>query len=114
MVSSKRRYEGYAEIDHRESPGITPEFMRKNHLEMPAVPGGQILKTAFVVCHCCLRDIILNPDRSRERGYCSKHDAYLCDDCGAAQKAGAVCIPFKQRFDQWYDALVKGLPIHVD
>ena len=114
-IFSKRSLEGYAEINHSDSPGISPEYLHRNGItNAPAVGRGQCFKSALVVCHCCQRDIILNPDRSRERAYCMVHDAYLCDECGAAQKAGALCIPFSQRFEHWVDCAAKGLPIVID
>lgn len=112
-VFSKRSLEGYAQIDHRDSPGISAEFVHKHKLDAPAVPAGVHYESAFVVCHCCQNDILLHPDRSRERGYCRKHDAYLCDNCATAQKAGADCIPFSQRFEQWFEMACKGLPLPI-
>lgn len=96
-MTSKRAQEGYLLIDHRNSPGITPEFIRDHKLDAPAVGAGKVLETALTVCHCCGGDVILNPNRSRPREWCMKHDAYMCDNCAMLRKITGSCIPLKQR-----------------
>lgn len=101
-VFSKRSQEGVVLIDHRNSPGISEEFVRRNKLDCPAVGAGKTYESATICCHSCSRSVVLNPNRSRERAYCWVHDAYLCDQCAAAQKAGAVCVPFRERMYRFY------------
>lgn len=108
---SKRSREAYILIDHRNSPGISQEFMRANNLDGPAVGAGITFESAMSVCHCCQRDIILNPNRTRERAWCMKHDAYLCDECDSARKSGVECVPFQQKLERFWTKLIKGLPI---
>jgi hypothetical protein len=79
----KRDLEGYVEIDHRESPGLDQPGRRK----------GQIFKSATMMCYKCQTQIILNPDRSRSRGYCRKCDHDICDRCSLMLKLGHTCIP---------------------
>lgn len=110
-VFSKRSLEGVVLIDHRDSPGITPQFAQANKVKGPVVGKNTTYESAFVVCHSCCRDVVLNPNRSRERAYCWAHDAYLCDECGAAQKAGAVCISYSQRLAQAYEKIIRGLTV---
>jgi hypothetical protein len=105
---SKRSQEAYILIDHRNSPGISPEFVRANGLDAPAVGAGQTFESAMVVCHCCQADVVLNPNRTRERAWCWKHDAYTCDNCAAAQKAGAECVPAEKRYEQIWDKINRG------
>lgn len=104
---SKRQREGVVLIDHRNSPGISPEFIAKNNLDAPAVGAGQTFESAVSVCHHCQRDVILNPNRSRERGWCWNCDHYICDDCTAARQAGAPCVPFIQRMERHFNRLIK-------
>lgn len=99
-MKTKRSNEGVILIDHRNSPGLSEEFMRANKLDGPAVPAGHTLESALVECHSCQRDIVLNPLRTRERAWCRKHDAYLCDECNARRAAsGGECIPAKQKIE---------------
>ena len=90
---SKREQEGYLLIDHRAAEGITPEMTRAVglDLETPHVPGGKMFESATITCHGCERLVVLNPDRSRSRAYCPKHDAYLCDQCEAQRVRTGVC-----------------------
>lgn len=109
---SKRSLEGYLAIDHRDSPGITPEQARAASLatNLPVLPvgAGQLLQAATINCHCCEALVVLNPGRTRDRGYCPKHDAYSCDLCEAERVRTGVCKPFKQVLDEFIDAAAKG------
>lgn len=77
-----RAKEGYLHIDHRASPG-TKE-----------IPGGSQFESATATCAHCNTVVILNPNRSRPRGYCRKCDDYICDQCQAGD-----CYSFNQRLD---------------
>ena len=87
-MKTKRSNEAYILIDHRNSPGITPEFARANGLNGPAVPAGKIFESAMNICAHCGADVILNPNRLREREWCRKCDAYICDGCALIIKTG--------------------------
>lgn len=104
---SKRSREAYILIDHRNSPGITPEFLKANNIDAPAVGAGMTFESAVSVCHCCQRDIILNPNRTRERAWCMLHDAYLCDECDVARTSGTDCVPFEKKLSQLWDKISK-------
>ena len=105
---SKRELEGYLEIDHRESPGISPELAAKVGLGTIPVPAGTVLKTSTYNCSHCEALIILNPKRTRARGYCPKCDRYVCDMCEAERVRTGVCRPFKQVLDEFIDKSAKG------
>ena len=94
---SKRSQEGYVLIDHRNSPGISHEFVRANNLDVPAVGAGQVFESAISVCHACGGDIILNPNRSRPREWCMEHDAYMCDRCALTRRLTGSCVPLQKR-----------------
>lgn len=105
---SKRSQEGVFLIDHRNSPGISAEFVKKNNIGGPIVGAGQTYESAILTCHGCQGDIIINPKRTRDRAYCMTHDAYLCDHCDARRAAaGGTCIPLRQVMEQLYNKLMK-------
>lgn len=106
-MRSKRSDEGCVLIDHRNSPGISAEFIKANNLDAPAVGAGQVFESSIVVCHGCGRDIILNPNRSREREWCREHDAYLCDGCGLTRKLTGSCVPLKKRLADLFNRLTR-------
>lgn len=108
-MKTKRADEGYVLIDHRNSPGISPEFIAKNRLDAPAVGAGVTYESAVSVCHHCNRDIILNPNRTRERAWCWVCDHYICDLCDTARKLGVPCTPFKKKLELWFSKLMRRL-----
>lgn len=101
----KRSQEAYILIDHRNSPGITPEFARKTGT--PCVGAGETFESAMIVCCHCGSDVILNPDRSREREWCRICDAYSCDSCALALKLDEPHKTAWQRMTELYEASLK-------
>jgi len=97
-VFSKRSLEGEILIDHRCSPGLTAEDMAG--FPSPVVPGGELYESALITCSHCRAGVILNPDRSRERGYCSKCDKYLCDECSFLYSRTFQCDDYNRRMDR--------------
>lgn len=107
-MKTKRSAEGVILIDHRNSPGLSEEFMRENKLDGPAVPAGHTFESALIVCHSCQRDVVLNPNRTRERAWCRKHDSYLCDFCDARRAAsGGECISAEQKIEELFKQISK-------
>ena len=106
---SKRELEGYLLIDHRNSMGFTEAEARKVGLDGLPVGPHQRLETATINCSHCQRMVILNPDRSRSRGYCPKCDHYLCDQCEAERVRTGICRPWKQVMDEALEQAVKGI-----
>jgi hypothetical protein len=60
-----------------------------------AFVGGQRMEVHTMTCCHCDRVVILNPERTRERGYCQKCDAYVCDSGGCR----AECNPFQESIE---------------
>jgi hypothetical protein len=106
---SKRELEGTLIIDHRQGEGISPEqAARAGHGTMP-VARGRLFESPTINCSHCEALVVLNPDRSRSRGYCPKCDRYVCDRCEAERVRTGVCRPFKQVIDRFMDAAAKGI-----
>lgn len=101
---SKRSHEGLLIIDHSESPGVTPEDC--NGIG-PIVGKGEVAKMPTLQCCHCNVTVILNPLRNRPRNYCSKCDAYVCDQAGC----NAQCVPFEKIADRILEQGAKGLPV---
>lgn len=105
---SKRELEGYLEIDHRESPGISRELAAQvGHGTIP-VEAGKRLQAATYNCPYCEALVVRNPSRERERAYCRKLDRYICDDCDLKRKLGVELKPMKQIIDELQNAAAKG------
>ena len=95
MQRSKRSQEGELLIDHRNSPGVSSEFLRRVGVDAIAVPGGHTFESATVVCAHCGVMVVLNPDRTRARGYCGRCDHYVCD----SPVCNRDCTPLVAAFD---------------
>lgn len=98
---SKRGQEGYLMIDNRHAPSITPEQAHATGKEIAGVGNNGLYETATVTCSHCHAQVILRPDRTRDRGYCRKCDHYICDQCEVVRIAsGYACKPLNQLFDE--------------
>ena len=75
--------EGELVIDHRDSPGTV------------AVTAGELYESATIVCAHCGVTVVLNPQRTRARGYCAKCDHYVCD----SPVCNRDCTPQVKAFD---------------
>jgi hypothetical protein len=79
----KTRREGYLLIDNRHAPG--PD-------------GTRFLEAATFTCSHCQAQVIYNPMRTRDRGWCRKCDSYVCDSCEAV-RAVHGCKPYLEVLD---------------
>lgn len=105
---SKRSREGEILIDHRMSPGLTPADVRG--FDVPAVGKGELYESAVFCCSHCQCAVIVNPQRTRERGWCQKCDQYLCDDCSELMAVTLECRPYAKVLDDLQDAIERGEP----
>ncbi len=95
---SKRAHEGYIMLDHRNSPGVTPEMLATGHY-LPA-PEGKVFEAPIIRCNHCGTMLVVNPARTRAREHCPKCDHYICDGCGLARKLdGGECLPVDKKHD---------------
>ena len=101
----KRRREGYLLIDNRYSPGVSAEFVHASGMDAPVVGAGATFESATMTCCHCNAVVVLNPLRTRPRGYCAKCDQYVCDNAGC----GLECRPFAKLLDDAYDLASRNL-----
>ena len=106
---SKRELEGYLLIDHRAGEGITPEQAALAGHETIPVGRGMRYESATINCSHCSRLVVLNPLRTRERGYCPKCDRYVCDQCEAERVRTGICKPFQKVIDEFLENAAKGV-----
>lgn len=78
---SKERHMGYLLIDNRAS-------------------GHGLQESKTFTCNHCNRVVIMNAERTRERGYCRGCDRYLCDECGTVRAITGQCKTFNQVIDE--------------
>ena len=99
MKKSLKHGAGYLVIDHSNSPGLTPRDVA--HIPgAVAVGEGEVFERDVLVCSHCERTIVLHPLRTRERGYCQKCYAFICDACEVVRVKTGACVPMKQVLDR--------------
>ena len=104
---SIREKENYLLVDHRDSPGISAEEAAKVRSDLVA-PGGTRLETSTYKCCGCDKQVILNPDRARNREYCRECFSYMCDTCGLLRKLTGLHRPMKRFIAEYLDSAAKG------
>jgi hypothetical protein len=107
-MRTKRSQEAYVLIDHRNSPGLSPEFALAHGFDPTHLGAGRVFESAIAVCSHCSADVILNPNRSRPREWCMKCDAYMCDGCAAAAKSGALHTTYQHKLETFYSDIISG------
>lgn len=108
MLFSKRSLEGYLQIDHRGAEGGVSTADAQASPGMIPVRPGVNFECPTITCSHCQRIVIVNPLRTRERGYCPKCDHYVCDSCETVRVAsGGACRPYKQVIDDYLNMVTK-------
>lgn len=105
MKTSKRRHEGYLIVDHREAPPVPVNPAMIGKPDALLVGSGHALESATVTCSHCQVVVVLNPLRTRPRGYCQKCDRYICDNPGCNRD----CTPFEAVLEAAQERALKGL-----
>jgi hypothetical protein len=103
---------GYLQIDHRNSPGLTPEDVA--HVPgAQAVGPGQNFETDVHQCSHCERGVLSHPLRKRPRAVCPKCYHFVCDLCkGIFDKTGE-CRPVRARLDKLQEKAAKGPEVKI-
>lgn len=104
---SLRDKEGYLYIDHRNSPGVPDEIM----VPLGYAPGAGrgLYESACYTCSHCHRQVVIEPKRTRERGYCRKCSSRICDPCTAIMARTLECRPMAQIIDAALEEAIKPL-----
>ncbi len=108
-MPSKSRHEGYLLIDHKDSPGVPQALIdqaRRAGKEVLPSPSGSFTESATYTCAHCNTIVILNPQRTRERHYCTQCDHYICDVCAELRRATG-CKPFRALLDTLQEKMEK-------
>ena len=77
--------------------------------DTPRIRSGQTYECATFTCRHCQRVVVINPLRTRERGYCGKCDHYLCDECELTRVLTGECRDFERVIEQVQNAAAKGI-----
>ena len=105
MPFSKRSLEGYLDIDNRESPGVSEDFIRQSGKQAIPSAKGRRVEMATLTCSHCQRQVIITNLRERPRNWCRSCDHYVCDSPGCNT---GVCVPFNKLLDMMQSAILLG------
>jgi hypothetical protein len=98
---SRRELEGYVMVDHRESPGFTPqEAAQAGFRNLPVGKGTKFQGITYRCSHCEAQIVLEIKNRDKSPGHCSKCDRNLCKRCALVWKLTGVCRPFNQIIDE--------------
>ncbi len=103
MSWQPRRYHegGYLVIDHRASPGMSPDLARASGFDPREVSEGKILEGSTLTCCHCKTTVFKNPLRTRARESCYQCNHYICDFCHAdMQRSDYVHTPYEAKVEQ--------------
>jgi hypothetical protein len=107
MRLRKQDLEGYLEIN--TGAGITPEEAKLGPPGTVSQLPDQRIQRATIKCSHCPRQVILNPDRTRDRGYCSRCDHYICDECAITLRLTGTCVPHIKQIDEGLTRIIHSL-----
>lgn len=106
-MSSIKKYEGLISVDHRDSPGLTPEQANAAGMPVGCSGRGHAELPAYTCSHCT-KVVIFNPLRTRAREWCAKCDRIICDECSRLLAATGECWSFEKFTDVFLDQADKG------
>lgn len=70
--------------------------------------GRGLYESATYTCSHCNFVVVIEPKRTRERGYCRKCAQRVCDACDAIKAKTFECLPMKKLADDVQEAAAMG------
>ena len=84
-------------VDNRNGPGVDDATMVA--LGYPVGAGRGMYESATYTCSHCNAVVVIEPRRTRERGYCRKCSQRICDSCEALKAQNFECLTVKELAD---------------
>lgn len=106
-MKSKLNNTGYLMIDNRNA-SVPDELTAKAGL--PDYAGRGLFEAATYTCNHCHAVVLMNPARTRERGYCRGCDHYICDACATVRARTLECKTMNRVIDEVLTAAEKQTP----
>ena len=100
---------GYVLVDHRASPGLTPEQAKLNGYDPELTKEGKLFEADIMTCAHCRAMVVKNPDRIRARASCLRcGDKFICDKCAfQASQPDYIHKPFQAKLDETHENILK-------
>lgn len=97
------KQQGYLFVDHRASPGLTPEQARFCGYDAGFAREGGFFEADTLTCSHCKCVVIKNPERERARTNCRACNHFICDGCAAeAATPDYIHRPFLAKVEAAY------------
>jgi hypothetical protein len=91
-METLKRHEGYMYIDNRNNEGVDDATMVA--LGYPVGAGKGVYESATYTCSHCNAIVIIEPKRTRERGFCRGCGQRICDACNVIRAQTMECASF--------------------
>lgn len=104
-MQSLKRHEGVMTIDNRNSPGVSDELMVK--LGYPVGAGKGLYESATYTCSHCNTVVIIEPKRTRERGFCRGCGQRICDPCNLIRSQNYECKTMERIINEMQESDAK-------
>ena len=92
-------------IDNRNNAGVPDEVMVA--MGYPVGAGKGVYESATYTCSHCHAVVIIEPKRTRERGFCRNCNSRICDGCNAVKAQTLTCKSMQRIIDETLEAAVK-------
>ena len=83
-------------VDHRSGPGLS--YAIGEGLDHSSGQG--LFEASVYTCNHCQSVVVINPSRTRERGYCMKCNRNLCDLCYSVKTRTGECLSISKTVDE--------------
>lgn len=104
-MTSLRSHEGWMYIDNRNNPGVDDATMVRMGYEPGA--GRGLYESATYTCNHCNAVVVIEPKRTRERGFCRKCSHKICDACATIMAQTFECKTMAQVIDETLESVEK-------
>jgi hypothetical protein len=104
-MTSLRSHEGYMFIDNRNNSGVDDAVMVA--LGYPVGAGKGLYESATYTCSHCNAIVIIEPKRTRERGYCRGCSRNICDGCDLVKSKTFECRSMERIIDEVLESAVR-------
>jgi len=85
-------------IDNRESPGVEDAALAP--LGLPSGAGRGLFESATYTCSHCNAVVVMEPKRTRARGFCLGCGQQICDGCEYIRARTLACRSMDQRITE--------------
>ncbi len=92
-------------IDNRNTAGVSDEAMVA--LGFPIGAGRGLYESATYTCSHCHAVVIIEPARTRARGFCRGCNRQICDGCEAIKAQTLECRSMDRIIDEVLETAVK-------